>query len=174
MTHWITAPILLPMLAAAFIVFMARRNPGLAGLVSFTSTCLVLLMTLVLMGVTQDEGYQVYALGGWPAPFGIVLVLDRLSAMMLLLTSALALASLSHALAVKEPSSSTFHVLFQFQIMGLNGAFLTGDLFNLFVFFEILLAASYGLLLAGNVKARVRVAVLDFLASMPAANACGD
>ncbi len=159
MTHWIMAPVLLPMFAAAFIVFMARRNPGLAGLVSFTATCLLVLMTLVLMGIAVDEGYRVYTLGGWPAPFGIVLVLDRLSALMLLLTATLALASLAHALAVNEPSSSTFHVLFQFQIMGLNGAFLTGDLFNLFVFFEILLAASYGLLLAGGGRDRVRAAL---------------
>jgi len=157
--HWIMAPILLPMFAAAFIVFMARRNAGLAGLVSFTATCLMALITLVLMGIAVDEGYRVYALGGWPAPFGIVLVLDRLSALMLLLTAALALASLAHALAVNEPSSSTFHVLFQFQIMGLNGAFLTGDLFNLFVFFEILLAASYGLLLQGGGGERARAAL---------------
>ena len=99
---------------------------------------------------------NVYRLGDWPAPFGIVLVLDRLSALMLLLTSILALASLVFSLARWHRAGAHFHPLFQFLLMGLNGAFLTGDLFNLFVFFEVLLAASYGLALHGSGLARVK------------------
>ena len=83
-------------------------------------------------------------------PFGIVLVVDRLSALMLVLTGASALASLLFALARWHRAGVHFHPLFQLQLMGLNGAFLTGDLFNLFVFFEVMLAASYGLLLHGS------------------------
>jgi multicomponent K+:H+ antiporter subunit D len=98
----------------------------------------------------------VYRLGDWPAPFAIVLVLDRLSALMLVLTSILALAALIFSLARWHRAGSHFHSLFLFLVMGLNGAFLTGDLFNLFVFFEILLAASYGLVLHGSGRARVR------------------
>jgi multicomponent K+:H+ antiporter subunit D len=74
-----------------------------------------------------------------------VLVLDRLSALMLVLTSVLGLAALLYSLARWHRAGPRFHTIFQFQLMGLNGAFLTGDLFNLFVFFEVLLAASYGL-----------------------------
>src|SRR3546814_3360645 len=103
----------------------------------------------------MDGGPSAYALGGWPAPFGIILVLDRLAAMMLLLTSLLALAVLCHAvLTGLDRRGWHFHPLFQFQLLGLNGAFLTGDLFNLFVFFEVLLIASYGLILHGQGKER--------------------
>jgi multicomponent K+:H+ antiporter subunit D len=98
----------------------------------------------------------VYLLGNWPAPFGIVLVLDRLSALMLALTSVLAFAAAVYALARWHRAGAHFHSLFQFLVMGLNGAFLTGDLFNLFVFFEVLLAASYGLVLHGSGPARVK------------------
>ena len=98
----------------------------------------------------------VYRLGDWPSPFGIVLVLDRLSALMLLLTSILASAAVVFSLARWHRAGAHFHSLFQFLLMGLNGAFLTGDLFNLFVFFELLLAASYGLALHGSGAARVK------------------
>ena len=97
-----------------------------------------------------------YRLGDWPAPFGIVLVVDRLSALMLLLTSILASAAVVFSLARWHRAGAHFHSLFQFLLMGLNGAFLTGDLFNLFVFFELLLAASYGLALHGSGIARVK------------------
>ena len=98
-------------------------------------------------------------MGDWPAPFGIVLVLDRLSALMLVLTAVLATACLAFTMGRNHSSTPTFSVLFQFQLMGLNGAFLTGDLFNLFVFFEILLVASYGLLMQGEGPQRTRAAL---------------
>jgi multicomponent K+:H+ antiporter subunit D len=97
-----------------------------------------------------------YAVANWPAPFAIVLVLDRLSALMLVTSTILALAALVFALARWERAGPHFHSLFQFLLMGLGGAFLTGDLFNLFVFFEVTLAASYGLLLHGSGAFRVR------------------
>jgi multicomponent K+:H+ antiporter subunit D len=97
----------------------------------------------------------VYRIGDWPARFGIVLVADRLSALMVLLTSVLALTLLPYALGRWQHRGGHFQPLLQFLLMGLNGAFLTGDLFNLFVFFEVLLAASYGLALHGSGARRV-------------------
>jgi multicomponent K+:H+ antiporter subunit D len=97
----------------------------------------------------------VYAIGSWPAPFGIVLVVDRLTAMMLVLASLVGLATLVYSLAYWDRVGPAFHSMFQFLLMGLNGVFLTGDLFNLFVFFEVLLASSYGLLLHGSGVGRV-------------------
>ena len=97
----------------------------------------------------------VYRLGDWPAPFAIVFVVDRLATIMLLLTSVLAAAAVVFSLARWHRVGVLFHPLFQFLLMGINGAFLTGDLFNLFVFFEVLLAASYGLALHGSGSARV-------------------
>jgi multicomponent K+:H+ antiporter subunit D len=98
-------------------------------------------------------------LGSWPAPFGIVLVVDRLSAMMLALTSVVAVPVLLYASGGWDSHGRHFHALFQFQLMGLNGAFVTGDLFNLFVFFEVLLVASYALLLHGLGRERLRAGV---------------
>jgi multicomponent K+:H+ antiporter subunit D len=108
----------------------------------------------VLMSST--DGFSVHAIGGLAAPFGIVLVVDRLSALMLVLTAMLALPALVYSLARWDRAGVHYHPLFQFLLMGVNGAFLTGDLFNLFVFFEVFLAASYGLLLHGSGAARVK------------------
>jgi multicomponent K+:H+ antiporter subunit D len=101
-------------------------------------------------------------IGDWPAPYGIVLVADRLSALMLTLTSALAVAVIAHLSLSPDAgdrSGHHFHALLQFQLFGLAGAFLTADLFNLFVFFEVLLIASYGLLVQGGGPARSRAAL---------------
>jgi multicomponent K+:H+ antiporter subunit D len=121
---------------------------------------MLLVVVAVLLVLSADTAgaptVRVYRLGDWPALFGIVLVLDRLAAVMVVLTSLLGLAALVFSLARWHRAGAHFHALFQFQLMGLNGAFLTGDLFNLFVFFEVLLAASYGLALHGTGVARVR------------------
>lgn len=101
----------------------------------------------------------VYRLGEWPAPFGIVMVVDRLSALMVLLTYLVALPVLWYAAAGWDGRGRYFHAIFQFQLMGLAGAFLTGDLFNLFVFFEVLLIASYVLLVHGQGRERFRMGV---------------
>src|SRR5690606_26813025 len=109
------------------------------------------------MGGPSEEGrIDVYLLGNWPSPIAINLVLDRLSGLMLGMTAVLALPSFVFAMARWEKVGTHFHSLFLFLLMGLNGAFLTGDLFNLFVFFEVLLAASYGLVLHGSGPARVK------------------
>ncbi len=155
MNHWIFAPILLPAMAAAVLVLFGS-NLALQRALSLAVTFGLLAINAGLVTAAADGDFAVYALGNWPAPFGIVLVLDRLSALMLLLTSVIALASLLYALRGDDASGKYFHALFQFLLMGLNGAFLTGDFFNLFVFFEVLLIASYGLLLHGRGGARLK------------------
>src|SRR5690606_25525037 len=119
------------------------------------ATLLQLPLAIALMG-QAGAGLQVYAAGNWIPPFGIVLVVDHLAALMLLVTAVLAGAAVLYAVRGDDLLGPNFHALFQFQLMGINGAFLTGDLFNLFVFFEILLIASYVLLLHGTGSARVR------------------
>jgi multicomponent K+:H+ antiporter subunit D len=157
--HLIIAPVVLPLLAGALMLFAGERRHGLKGGINLAATLGLVGIAIALLFMSdaappRDVG--VYRLGDWPAPFGIVLVLDRLSALMLLLTSLLALAALVFSLARWHRAGVYFHPLFQFLLMGLNGAFLTGDLFNLFVFFELLLAASYGLALHGSGVARVK------------------
>lgn len=157
--HWIVAPVVLPALAAVVLLFAARSGLRLHRAVG-TGSCVALLAVALRLVVSAGVGeYGVYELGNWPPPFGIVLVLDRLSAFMLFLTALMSLLVLLHALGGWDARGRNFHALFQFQLMGLNGAFLTGDLFNLFVFFEILLIASYGLLLHGAGPERLRAGV---------------
>jgi len=159
MPHLIAAPVLLPLATAAVMLLLGDARRPLKGWLNALACALNLLAALALLVWVNQGGAQtvsVYLPGNWPAPYGIVLVVDRLSAMMLLLTAVLGLTSVSGASARWDRAGVHFHPLFQMQLMGLNGAFLTGDLFNLFVFFEIMLAASYGLLLHGSGPARVR------------------
>ena len=158
--HLVIAPIVLPLLVAALQLLAGERHRRtVVGLSLVSALGLVALATMLLLAAAQQgaDGAMtaVYRIGDWPARFGIVLVADRLSALMLLLTAVLALALLPAALARWQHRGNYFQPLFQFLLMGLNGAFLTGDLFNLFVFFEVLLAASYGLALHGSGARRV-------------------
>ena len=157
--HLIIAPIALPLVAGALLAVYDERRQFLKGLINLVSTLATVYIAIVLLQEADTSATGVYLLGNWPAPFGIVLVLDRLSAMMLLLTAVLACASLIFALARWHTAGAHFHTLFQFMLMGVNGAFLTGDLFNLFVFFEVMLASSYGLLLHGSGPRRVQASL---------------
>ncbi len=163
--HLIIAPVLLPLVTAGLMLLLGEQRRSLKAAVNLASTVALLGIAIVLLrqadapSLSGAANVGVYLLGNWPAPFGIVLVLDRLSALMLVLTGILAIASLVFSLARWHRAGTHFHPLFQLQLMGLNGAFLTGDLFNLFVFFEVLLAASYGLLLHGSSTARVKAAL---------------
>lgn len=156
--HLIIAPILIPMVAAALLLFFDERQRTAKALISVAAALLTFVVAFTLFRITsQDLPLQgAYLLGNWAAPFGIVLVLDRLSALMLLLTSMLGVATLVYSLARWHGVGSHFHTMFQLLLMGVNGAFLTGDLFNLFVFFEVMLAASYGLMLHGSGSLRVK------------------
>jgi len=157
MIHWIIAPVLLPALLAPILGVVMRHDITLSRVASLFGTTLLLVVAIRLAFLAGDGDIHVYRLGNWPAPFGIVLVLDRLSALMVLLTAGLALVVLVHAVATGwDARGRHFHTLFQFQLMGICGAFLTGDVFNLFVFFEVLLIASYGLMIHSGGRERIR------------------
>jgi len=127
--------------------------------VSAASLLVLLGLSTWMLALTADGQVFVYRLANWPAPFAIVLVVDRLSAVMVSLTVALGLFVQLAASGDDDVRGPYFHSLLQFQVMGLCGAFMTGDLFNLFVFFEILLIASYALLIYGGGAARTRAAL---------------
>lgn len=157
------APVILPLFTGALLLLFDERRHFLKAMISIAAISALAAIAVTLLAVANSGEpaaggavARAYLLGNWAAPFGIVLVLDRLSALMLVLTSVLALASLVFALARWDRSGPHFHTLFQLILMGLNGAFLTGDIFNLFVFFEVLLAASYGLMLHGTGTVRLR------------------
>ena len=158
--HWVIVPILLPLFTGAVMLLMREERRRLKAALNIGSTLLGLLLAIALLRWVDDQGtvgsIGIYLPGNWQAPYGIVLAVDRLSAMMLVLASTVALGSVVFAAARWHRAGVHYHPLFQFQLMGLSGAFLTADLFNLFVFFEILLAASYGLLLHGSGRLRVK------------------
>ena len=160
--HLVVLPIVVPLLAGAALFFVAEAQRAVRVSLALLSTLAQLAVAVSLLYLTSDsapyiwpEGVGVYAIGGWPAPFGIVLVADRLSAVMLTLQGVLGVSVLTYSIARWDRPGQPFHSLLQFLSMGVNGAFLTGDLFNLFVFVEILLAASYGLALRGVGATRV-------------------
>ncbi|WP_170605061.1 monovalent cation/H+ antiporter subunit D [Ruegeria arenilitoris] len=160
MNHWIVAPIVLPAILAPFIIMVLRYHLDLQRIFSVAGVVGLLGIALTITAQASGDVIQVYELGNWPAPFGIVLVLDRMSAMMVLLTALLALPIVLYAIASGwDDRGKHFHSLFQFQLMGVCGAFLTGDAFNLFVFFEVLLIASYGLMTHGGGAIRLKAGV---------------
>lgn len=150
MNHWLTAPILIPLLGGILQIFIGYAPLSLRRTLAMTTTVLLLAASVVLLVLASDGSYRVYAFGNWEPPFGIVLVLDRLSALMVLMTAILAFFCHLYSMNKADESSRQFHALFLFELMGLNIAFLTGDLFNLFVAFEVLLIASYGLMMQGH------------------------
>ncbi|MBN2973272.1 monovalent cation/H+ antiporter subunit D [Roseomonas aeriglobus] len=158
--HLSIAPIVIPAIIAPLTLIAMRRKRRVGVVLSAVGCALMLATGVALFGMAQDGAVRAYPIGGWPAPFGIVIVLDRLAAMMLVLAAILASAVMAHAVVTgADRKGWHFHPLFHFQLMGLNGAFLTGDLFNLFVFFEVLLIASYGLMLHGQGALRLKAGI---------------
>jgi multicomponent K+:H+ antiporter subunit D len=156
--HLPILPVVLPAFAGALLLLVhgnirPRRAIGIAATLAY------LVVAVLLLERAIAAGPVVYETGDWPAPFGIVLVADRLAALMILVLGLIAVCAVVYARAGWDTRGRYFHAFFQFQLMGISGAFLTGDLFNLFVFFEVLLIASYCLLLHGLGAARVRAAV---------------
>ncbi len=166
--HWLVVPIILPALVATTMLLLVRNNIAMQRAMAI-ATMLALLAVSIMLLDKAIAGPSAYAIGNWPAPFGIVVVLDRLSAIMLVLTACIATAALLYAVNGWDQRGRHFHVLFQFQLVGINGAFLTGDIFNLFVFFEVMLIASYGLLLHGDgawrLKAGFQYVAINLVAS---------
>jgi multicomponent K+:H+ antiporter subunit D len=156
MNHVLILPILIPLFAAGAIVALPLRAKRLQRAINVIATLALLPIAVALAEHAAQGEISSYALGAWPAPFGIVLQLDRLGALMLVLTAVLACCCLLGTTSADARRGRYFRALVQFELMGLNGAFLAGDLFNLFVFFELLLIASYALLLHGGGRRRVR------------------
>lgn len=170
--HLAVLPILIPLFGAVFMLlppfagapnYQRRRVAALLLMVLQIGTSIALMMQVMQQGEIH------YALGNWQAPFGIVLFADRLALLLVLLNGIMGLVATLYAFAGTDREGAYFHPLLQFQLMGINGAFLTGDLFNLFVFFEILLIASYALLIHGGGKqktqANVHYVILNLIGS---------
>jgi multicomponent K+:H+ antiporter subunit D len=166
--HLPVLPVLLPALTAVLLLLLGDHGGDSHGghghhkllwarRIALVSAALGLFLAVALALRAAEGELIIYRLGEWPAPFGIMLLVDRLGALMLMLTACVALPVLWYACGGWDAHGRYFHALFQFQLMGLYGAFVTGDLFNLFVFFEVLLIASYVLMVHGQGAERFRV-----------------
>ena len=158
--HLVILPVVLPTLFAVLLLL-----PAIDGSVPRRRQLSLLLMTVTVVCASLLLWQQTnvptthYLLGNWAEPFGILLVADQLAVLMVWLTSILCWVVCLYSMAGDDDKGAYFHPLLHFLLMGLNGAFLTGDLFNLFVFFEVLLIASYGLLIHGGGKKRIQSAL---------------
>jgi multicomponent Na+:H+ antiporter subunit D len=151
MSWLVAAPVVLPLATAALLFLLqARREPQ--RVVSTVSSALLLALSLVLLLQVGRHGILVAQFGEWRAPFGISFVADHLGAIMVVITGVMAAATAVYALRDIDPfrESLGYHPLFHVLLAGINGAFLTGDLFNMYVWFEVLLIASFVLLTLGN------------------------
>ena len=156
MTWTLTLPILLPFVTA-ILAFAARTNPLWQNRISIAGSVALLAAAIALAERVWSGGAAAAQMGTWAAPFGITLVADLLSVIMVLITaiSGLAVAVYSLSDIDDRRAAHGFHALFHILIAGVCGAFLTGDIFNLYVWFEVMLIASFGLLVLGGERAQL-------------------
>lgn len=156
--------IVIPFFTGALFVLFPKmiKTQRLLSVVSFS---LVFVMGLLLLQTIHTEGIQTIELGGWVPPFGIVLVGDMFSTLLVVTSSLVALGCTIYSFTSIEPERERYYyyAFLQFLITGVNGSFLTGDMFNLFVFFEVMLLASYVLLSLGGFKKQLRAGIMYVL-----------
>ncbi len=153
-------PVLLPMMAAALSVVM-WRSPLAQRVIGVGATLALLVVGIVLLMVTWDQGIITMEMSGFAPPFGIVLVSDLLSAMMVLMTGIMGFTVVVYSLATATEDYERFgyYPLMHLLHAGVAGAFLTGDIFNLYVWFEVMLVASFALLILGGKRSQMEGAV---------------
>ncbi|MEU4428925.1 Na+/H+ antiporter subunit D [Actinoplanes sp. NPDC024001] len=171
MTWLVPLPVVMPLLGAALTLMMAGR-PRAQRTVSLTALTATLLVSAALLYLSTTEGTLVVAVGGWVAPLGIVLVADELAALMLVVSAAVTVCVLVYSIGQgmadghEETPLSVYHPTYLVLTAGVTNAFLAGDLFNLYVGFEILLVASYVLLTLGGTENRIRAGTTYVVVSL--------
>ncbi|MQA14504.1 MAG: Na+/H+ antiporter subunit D [Pseudonocardiaceae bacterium] len=161
MSTLVTLPVLLPMLGAGLTV-ITSRSATLQRLIGIAVLIAVAVLAAVLLVAADRTGPIVAEMGGWAAPVGIALVADRLAALLLLVSTLVTLAVLVYSIDQRvadygrETPSTTFHPMYLLLCTGVSLAYLTGDLFTLFVAFEIMLSASYVLITRRTSASRIR------------------
>lgn len=167
----VALPVLLPLLGAGLALVMGR-HPGRQRVVSLTVLSAMVVVSALLMWHADQRGILVLWIGAWEPPLGISLVADRLSALMMLVTSVICLLVLLFSMGadqeerMRETPISIFHPTYLALAAGISNAFLTGDLFNLYVGFEILLFASFVLLTLGGTGERIRAGTTYVIVSL--------
>lgn len=157
MNNLIILPIIIPFIIGAVLIIFAKHHRLQRVISGFTAVGM-LILSIYLAVIVYQDGTIVLEAGNWAAPFGIVLVADMFATLMVLLTSLLSTACLFFAFKTISPQREKFYFypFYLFLLIGVNGAFLTGDIFNLFVFFEVMLLSSYALIVNGGTKYQLR------------------
>ncbi|MDR5897991.1 Na+/H+ antiporter subunit D [Halomonas vilamensis] len=167
----VALPVLLPLFSGALSLLFWRSRP-MQRFIAVAGNIALLVVSLWLFIATLNEGYLTIEMGSWPPPFGIVLVADLLSAVMVLMTGIVGLVMGVYSLATTGRGHEKFgyYPLMHLVLAGVAGAFLTGDIFNLYVWFEVMLVASFALLILGGERAQMEGAIkyvtLNLLASV--------
>ncbi|MFE8702384.1 Na+/H+ antiporter subunit D [Cytobacillus sp. FJAT-54145] len=167
MINLLMLPLLIPLLTGIILIFM-KDNILLQRWFSALSSVATIIVSILLVQTVRTEGIQSLDLGSWEAPFGITLVSDMLSALLVLTTSIVAFACLLYSFRSIGEGREKFYYysVFNFLIVGINGAFTTGDIFNLFVFFEVMLMSSYVLLVLGGTRGQLRESIKYILVNV--------
>src|SRR5690554_4604567 len=160
MTNLIILPLLVPLLMGIIMIFF-REQIMLQRWLSMISLVIVTAISIYIVHRVSVDGILTLELGGWAPPFGIVLVADMFASLLVLTTSIVGLACLWFAFKSigKSRESYYFYPFFQFLMVGVCGSFLTGDIFNLFVCFEVMLISSYVLIVLGGTKRQLRESI---------------
>src|SRR5690606_598858 len=153
------APILVPLFTAA-VLLLAPRRPLPQRWIACIGSVIHLLFGVLLFVAVERDGIQVVQAGNWAAPYGITVVADLLASMLVVAAGFVGVAVSVYAFAGVDPRREVvgYHVLLQILMMGVCGAFLTGDLFNLYVWFEVMLVASFVLIALHRTSEQVAAA----------------
>lgn len=153
MINLLILPILIPLITATILMFFSKQVKT-QRTIAAVSTIGTVIASVILVITVSKEGIQTLNLGSWTAPFGITLVSDMLSALLVLTTSIITLLVVLYSFKSigRDRERFYYYPVVQFLLVGVNGAFTTGDIFNLFVFFEVMLMSSYVLIVLGGTK----------------------
>ncbi len=167
MTNLIILPILIPLLTGAILIFLHNRTMA-QRVVSTLSSIATFIVSFIIVQKVHKDGIQSLNISSWDAPFGITLVSDMFSAILVFTTSIIAFVCLIYSFKSigVEREKYYYYPVFNFLLVGVNGAFTTGDIFNLFVFFEVMLMSSYVLMVLGGTKIQLRESIKYLLVNV--------
>ncbi|OLN23731.1 Na+/H+ antiporter subunit D [Domibacillus antri] len=160
-------PILIPLAAAIVLIFLSK-SVSAQRIVSVIASTATVISAIIVMAKVKSDGIQTVDMGSWPAPFGITLVSDMLSILLVLTASVITLCVVLYSFRSIGSGRENFYYypIVQFLLLGVNGSFTTGDIFNLFVFFEIMLMSSYVLIVIGGTKIQLRESIKYILVNV--------
>ncbi|MGD7049244.1 Na+/H+ antiporter subunit D [Rossellomorea marisflavi] len=167
MINLLILPILIPLITATILMFFSKQVKT-QRTIAAVSTIGTVIASVILVITISKEGIQTLNLGSWTAPFGITLVSDMLSALLVLTTSIITLLVTLYSFKSigRDRERFYYYPVVQFLLVGVNGAFTTGDIFNLFVFFEVMLMSSYVLIVLGGTKVQLREGIKYILVNV--------